>query len=151
MSGALIRRFAFLGAFQAVGATMSFYFALVMGGWGWGDPLTTSSHVYHQAITMTQAAIVFSQVFNGFAVRTDVRSVFSIGLFSNRFLVFSQALGVGIMLAISYVPFLQGVFGTAALPAYYWLVPAAFGLVAFVAEELRKALLRRRARSVIVR
>jgi magnesium-transporting ATPase (P-type) len=108
-------------------------------------------HVYHQAITMTQAGIVFSQVFNGFAVRTDVRSVFSIGLFSNRVLVLGEALGVAIMLAISYVPFLQAVFGTAALPAYYWLVPAGFGLLAFGAEELRKALLRQRSASVIVR
>ena len=73
---------------------MSFYFALYAGGWRWGDPLSSSDHVYHQAITMTQAAIVFSQVFNGFAVRTDRRSVFSIGIFSNRRLVAAEALGV---------------------------------------------------------
>jgi Ca2+-transporting ATPase len=144
LSSGMIGRFLFLGFIQAVGATASFFFVLFMGGWGWGDPLSSNSHLYHQAITMTQAGIVFSQVFNGFAVRTDRESVFSVGLFSNRLLVFAEALGVGIMLAISYAPPLQSFFGTAALPGYYWLVPAGFGLVALVAEELRKAFVRRR-------
>jgi Ca2+-transporting ATPase len=144
MSAAVFGRFLFLGLIQAIGATASFFFVLLMGGWGWGDPLSGNSHLYHQAITMTQAGIVFSQVFNGFAVRTDRESVFSVGLFSNRLLVFAEALGVGIMLAISYAPPLQSFFGTAALPGYYWLVPAGFGLVALLAEELRKALVRRR-------
>jgi potassium/sodium efflux P-type ATPase len=143
MSRAVIARFAFLGTIQAVGATASFYFALYAGGWRWGDPLSTSQHLYHQAITMTQAGIVFSQIFNGFAVRTDRRSVFSVGLLSNRALVAAQALSVAIMLAISYAPPLQRLLGTAALPAYYWAVPAAFGVVALIAEELRKAVVRK--------
>lgn len=142
MSGAVIGRFLFLGSIQAVGATASFFFALYAGGWHWGNPLTTSSNVYRQAITMTQAGIVFSQVFNGFAVRTDRQSVFSVGIFSNRLLVIAEALGVAIMLAISYAPPLQSLLGTAALPAYYWCVPAAFGVVALIAEELRKAYVR---------
>ena len=95
MSRAVIGRFVFLGSIQAIGATVSFYFALYAGGWSWGDPLSTSDHVYHQAITMTQAAIVFSQVFNGLAVRTDRESVFKVGLFSNRALVAAEALGRG--------------------------------------------------------
>jgi len=145
MSRAVIGRFLFLGSIQAAGATASFYFALHTGGWHWGEPLSGSSHLYHQAITMTQAGIVFSQVFNGFAVRTDRESVFSVGFFSNRRLVYAEALAIGIMLAISYWPPLQSLLGTAALPASWWLVPAGFGVVALIAEELRKAVVRRRA------
>lgn len=148
MSGPVIGRFLFLGSIQAIGATASFFFALYAGGWHWGDVLTASLPVYHQAITMTQAGIVFSQVFNGFAVRTDRQSVFKVGIFSNRLLVVAQAFGVGIMLAISYLPPLQSLLGTAAVPAYYWAVPAGFGLVALVAEELRKAYVRHRASQV---
>ena len=66
---------------------------------------------------MTQAGIVFSQVFNGFAVRTDRESVFSIGIFSNRCWCSRRRSGIAIMLAISYAPPLQSLFGTAALPA----------------------------------
>ena len=146
MSRTVIGRFLFLGSIQAVGATASFYFALHAGGWHWGDPLSSSSHLYHQAITMTQAGIVFSQVFNGFAVRTDRQSVFTVGFFSNRRLVYAEAVAVAIMFAISYWPPLQSLLGTAALPASWWLVPAAFGLVALIAEELRKAIVRRRVK-----
>ena len=146
MSRTVIGRFLFLGSIQAIGATASFYFALFAGGWHWGDPLSGSSHLYHQAITMTQAGIVFSQVFNGFAVRTDRQSVFAVGFFSNRRLVYAELLAVGIMLAISYAPPLQSLLGTAAIPPSWWLVPAGFGVLALVAEELRKAFVRRRAR-----
>ena len=154
MSGAVIGRFLFLGFIQAIGATFGFFFALYAGGWRWGGPLTGSMPIYHQAITMTQAGIVFSQVFNGFAVRTDRQSVFSVGIFSNRPLVAAQALGIGIMLAISYAPPLQSLLGTAAVPAYYWAVPAGFGVVALIAEELRKAYVRRKiipSRAVLAR
>ena len=146
MSRGMIGRFLFLGTIQAIGATASFYFALYAGGWRWGDPLSSSEHLYHQAITMTQAGIVFSQVFNGFAVRTDRQSVFTVGFFSNRRLVYAQAVAIGIMLAISYWPPLQSLLGTAALPASWWLVPAGFGVVALIAEELRKAVVRRRVK-----
>jgi magnesium-transporting ATPase (P-type) len=144
MSRAVIGRFAFLGLIQAVGATAGFLFALRAGGWHWGDPLTASDPVYRRAITMTQAGIVLSQVGNGFAVRTDRRSVFTVGLLSNRALVAAQALSVAFILAVSYAPPFQALLGTAALPAYYWAVPAAFGVLALVAEELRKAYVRRR-------
>ncbi len=142
MSGAVFQRFFFLGTIQALGATGSFFYALFAGGWQWGQPLTDAMPMYHQALTMTQAGIVFSQFFNGFAVRTDRTSVFSVGLLSNPFLVVAEFLSVGIMLAISYFPPLQTVFSTAALPWYYWSVPAGFGLVALWAEEARKAVAR---------
>jgi P-type Ca2+ transporter type 2C len=147
MSNAVIGRFLFLGLIQAVGATTSFYFALYQGGWHWGAPISGSSLIYHQAITMTQAGIVFSQVFNGLAVRTDRQSVFKVGIFSNRLLVLAEALAVLIMLAIAYAPPLQSLLGTAAVPAYYWIVPAAFGVLALIAEELRKLYVRRGAGS----
>jgi Cation transporting ATPase, C-terminus len=57
--------------------------------------------------------------------------------------VLAQAVGIAIMFAISYFPPLQSLLGTAALPAYYWAVPAAFGIFALTAEELRKAYVRR--------
>jgi magnesium-transporting ATPase (P-type) len=94
---------------------------------------------------MTQGGIVFSQFFNGFAVRTDRKSVFSVGIASNRALVAAELAGIGMMLAMSYVPLLQDVLGTAALPWHYWGVCAGWGLVLFLAEEARKARLRRKA------
>ena len=99
--------------------------------------------LYRHAITMTQAAIVVSQVFNGFAVRTEKVSVFRIGLLSNRFLIVGEAMGMGIMACISYIPVMQHLFGTAPLRLADWGLLAVFGAVLFVAEELRKLIARR--------
>jgi magnesium-transporting ATPase (P-type) len=92
---------------------------------------------------MTQAAIVVSQVFNGFAVRTESVSVFRVGLLSNRWLIAGESIGVGIMSCISYVPALQHLFGTAPLSLADWGLLTFFGAVLFIAEELRKFIGRR--------
>jgi Ca2+-transporting ATPase len=91
---------------------------------------------------MTQAGIVVSQFFNSFAVRTDVQSVFAVGVFSNRPLVFAGLFGIGIMCAISYLPALQAVFNTAPLSLADWLLLVLSGAVLLAAEEARKALVR---------
>ena len=62
---------------------------------------------WREAITMTQAAIVMCQVGNGFACRTERESLFKVGIFSNMWLVYAEAVGIAIMAAISYVPFMQ--------------------------------------------
>ncbi len=139
----LAKRFLFLGVIQGTGATVGFMLVLLHGGWHWGTMLPKTDLLYRHAITVTQAAIVISQVFNGFAVRTERVSVFQIGLFSNRFLILAEALGVGIISCISYIPALQHLFGTAPLTLADWGLLTAFGAVLFVAEELRKLVVRR--------
>jgi magnesium-transporting ATPase (P-type) len=139
----LVKRFLFLGVIQGAGATAGFVIVLLHGGWHWGTILPKTDLLYRHAITMTQAAIVVSQVFNGFAVRTEKVSVFRIGLLSNRFLIVGEAIGVGIMACISYVPFVQRLFGTAPLSLADWGLLTAFGAVLFIAEELRKFIARR--------
>jgi P-type Ca2+ transporter type 2C len=59
-------------------------------------------------------------------------------------LVLAEFFGLGIISAISYLPFLQSVFNTAPLTVYDWLMLTAFGLALFIAEELRKAYVRSR-------
>ena len=97
-----------------------------------------TTRIYREAITMTQAAIVAGQVANGFGCRTERESLFKVGIFSNKWLVYSEIVGVGIMAAISYVPFLQDIFKTGPLTLADWgfLVVAAVTL--FFAEEARK-------------
>ena len=139
----LVKRFLFSGSSRGRGRRLGFMLVLMHGGWHWGTMLPKTDLLYRHAITMTQAAIVVSQVFNGFAVRTEKVSVFRIGLLSNRFLILGEALGVGIMACISYIPALQHLFGTAPLRLADWELLTAFGAVLFIAEELRKLVVRR--------
>jgi Ca2+-transporting ATPase len=140
---AVVRRFLFLGAFQALGVCVVFFWQIHSAGIAFAD-FTTGNPVYREAITMTQAGIVVSQFFNAQAVRTDRESVFRVGLLSNPQLVAAGCLSVALMAAISYLPPLQAVFHTAPLTLLDWTVLVAFGALLLAAEEARKWRLRRR-------
>jgi calcium-translocating P-type ATPase len=142
-SAALVRRFLFLGSIQAIGATFVFFWHIHTAGIPFGQ-FTVDNPVYREALTMTQAAIVVSQVFNAFTVRSNRLSVFRLGLLSNPALIGAQLIGVAIMCAISYAPPLQAIFHTAPLSLADWALVTAFGALVLVADEIRKALLHRR-------
>jgi magnesium-transporting ATPase (P-type) len=149
MSRATLRRVAYIGAIQSVFAITGFLYVLLSHGWTWGDgswmdPSSPHYSVYCEALTMTQAAIVAGQFANGFVCRTDERSLFSVGVFTNRFLVVGEVVGLGIMAAIAYVPFLQDIFKTGPLTPADWAFLGLASLTLLSAEEGRKWFARRR-------
>jgi len=149
LSGPTLRRVAFIGAIQSIFAVTGFLYVLLSHGWTWGDgtwmnPASPHFAVYREALTMTQAAIVAGQVANGFGCRTERESVFKIGVFTNHFLVIGELIGIGIILVISYVPFVADIFKTGPLTLVDWGFLAISAIVLFFAEEARKWFLRRK-------
>ncbi|WP_340375286.1 cation-transporting P-type ATPase [Streptomyces sp. SS7] len=142
-SAAVIGRILFLGGIQAACVTAVFFWHIGSSGIPFDD-FTKDTPVYREAITMVQAGIVLSQFFNALAVRTDRQSILKAGLLSNPALLVAGGFGVALMAAISYLPLLQAVFGTAPLDAADWAVLAALGTLPLLADEIRKAWLRRR-------
>jgi magnesium-transporting ATPase (P-type) len=98
---------------------------------------------YVQATTLTFVGIVSCQVGTAFASRTERAALRSVGVFSNPLLLAGIAFEFVFTLALVYVPFLQDIFGTAALPveALAFVVP--FPFVVWGADELRRARLRK--------
>jgi len=143
--GALVRGYGFLGGMAATVVMSAFFLFLTSQGWSWGQSTAPTQHVELQATTIVFLGIVLMQVGNAFACRTERVSVFRIGLFSNRFLLWGIAFELVFAAALIYVPLLQPIFGTAAVGADWWLYLVAFVPVIFVAEEARKAIIRRRA------
>jgi magnesium-transporting ATPase (P-type) len=149
LDSGVLRRLVFLGTIQSAGATIAFLHVLLSHGWKWGADIGPGSAlypVYREAITATQAAIVVSQFANGFVCRTERASLARVGVLSNLPLLGAEILGLIIVCAISYVPFLQGIFNTAPLSAVDWGVLWGFAGLLLVAEEGRKALARRNDR-----
>jgi magnesium-transporting ATPase (P-type) len=144
----LARVYGFVGLLEGIGAVTSFFVGFLLGGWRPGTPLPDTGTAYLQATTMTQTAIVMGQVGAGQAMRTERRSVFSIGLFSNRFLLAGIAFELALAVALVYVPGLNRVFHQAPIPWWWWLPLVVWAPVVFFAEEARKAFLRRRARGL---
>ena len=88
--------------------------------------------------------MVMGQVGTAFAARTERASLRSVGVFSNRLLLYGIAFELALSALIIYAPPLQDLLGTAALDPWMLLVVAPFPLIVWGADELRRWAVRRR-------
>jgi Ca2+-transporting ATPase len=86
-------------------------------------------------------------LFLAFSLRSLEKSIVSYPFFSNAYLVVGVSVGIVLMGAAIYVPFLQSIFDTVALP-FTWIVGvAAVGISNIVAVECGKWFFHRRQRA----
>jgi Ca2+-transporting ATPase len=97
------------------------------------------------AQTIAFVTLCTSELLRAFAARSEHQSIFSIGVFSNRWMVAAVAASFVLVLAVVYVPFLQPFFDTVPLTANDWLLMLPFFFVSPVAMELLKFWFRSRA------
>jgi calcium-translocating P-type ATPase len=145
----LARAWLFLGLIAAALEMGAFFYVLTRSGWSPGDPTgdgTSLHHAYQQATTMTFLSMVACQVGTAFAARTERASLRSIGVLSNRLLLWGIAFELALAAVLIYVPVFQGLLGTAALPAKDLLLVAPFPFIVWGADELRRWLVRRAER-----
>jgi magnesium-transporting ATPase (P-type) len=140
----IVRAYLFLGVMQAVAAMSAYWFVLNWGGWRFGEKLALHDPLYLQATTACLSAIVVMQIANVFLCRSDRRSAFTSGLFSNKLILVGVAAEITLIVLIDYTPWGNALFGTAPIPAAVWLfiIPFALGMLAL--EELRKWFVRSR-------
>ncbi|UCC89427.1 MAG: cation-translocating P-type ATPase, partial [Anaerolineales bacterium] len=110
--------------------------SLGIGFWGWGN-----GHPGWQ--TMVFITLTLSQLGNALALRSDRDSLFSIGLLSNKAMLGTVALTLLLQLLVVYVPFLQEIFETQALPLDTLILSLVLSTGVFWALELKKWLVRR--------
>ncbi len=96
------------------------------------------------AQTMAFATLAMSELLRASTARSLYYSVFSIGVFSNRWMLLAIATSFLLLLLVMYVPFLQPFFDTVPLGLGDWLVVIPFISMDPIAAELTKAFLRRR-------
>ena len=94
--------------------------------------------------TMVFTTLTLSQMANVMAIRSERRSLFEIGLKSNLPLLGAVGLTVIFQLSLIYVPFLQSIFKTVALPVPDLVLAVLVSSAIFWAVELEKWFLRRR-------
>jgi magnesium-transporting ATPase (P-type) len=116
----------------------AFFFVLRNAGWSYGEALSRLDPLYLQATTATLSAIIVMQVMNVFLCRSGRESLFRLGLFGNRPILWGIAAEIALILAIDYTPWGNLVFGTAPIGLNVWLfvIPFAFAMLAL--EEARK-------------
>jgi magnesium-transporting ATPase (P-type) len=147
--GLLVRAWVYLGLVEAVLVLAGFFLVLERGGWSWGaatGPGTPLHGAYVEATTMTFAGIVACQIGTAVAARTEHAALRTVGLFTNRMLLWGIASEVAFAAAVIYVPVLQRVLGTASLGVRDVALLLLFPFVVWGSDEARRAFNRRRAR-----
>jgi len=94
------------------------------------------------AHTMAFVTLSGSELLRAFTARSERRSLFEIGLLSNKSMFYAVAASLVLLLAVVYVPFLQPVFNTAPLGWAQWEVVLPLLLVPSVVAELNKWIMR---------
>ena len=128
----------YIGGFGTLMAALTLLVGVV--AWNLDDPAW-------QTILFT--TLIFSQLALALEVRTEKRSLFSVGLLSNRAMLAAVSVGAAAHFALVYVPFLQKIFKTVPLgPRGISISLAAAGVV-IVATEAFKWWLRKSPKSQV--
>jgi len=101
---------------------------------------TTGDLAY--AMTMFFVTLICLRLFNTYNCRSASSSLFSLGLFTNKWVSYACALSFLMLLAVLYVPFLQVAFGIVPLSLADWavIIPLAFTVIIVV--EIQKLIVR---------
>lgn len=94
------------------------------------------------ARTLAFMTIISCQLFYSLALRSSKKSIFTIGIFSNWYLVGAVVLGLALQLLVIAVPFMQEAFKLQMLDSRGWIMVLILGLVPLILSELYKLILR---------
>ncbi|HEY0944103.1 MAG TPA: HAD-IC family P-type ATPase, partial [Opitutaceae bacterium] len=97
-----------------------------------------------EARTVVVNVIVMVEIFYLFNCRSLARPFFSLGMFSNLWILGGVAAMLAMQLLFTYAPFMQRLFHSAPISGRAWLEIVGVGLVVFVAVELKKWIAARR-------
>ena len=97
------------------------------------------------AQTMAFVTLCMSELLRAFTARSEHYGVFSIGVFSNRWMLWAVGASFLLVLLVVYVPFLRPFFDTVGLSLRDWLLMIPFIFMASIAAEITKVYLRYKA------
>ncbi|WP_313258027.1 cation-translocating P-type ATPase [Sphingobacterium sp.] len=100
------------------------------------DQIPEEIHSY--ARTMAFLTIIACQLFYSLSFRSESKSIFKVGIFSNKYLVFAIILGFALQLLVLFVPVLRESFKLQIIGLNDWLKVLGFGLVPLFVNELFK-------------
>jgi calcium-translocating P-type ATPase len=144
----LLRAWLFLGLICACLQMAGFFFVLLNAGWHLGAPTGQGSalhHAYVTATTMTFFGMIMGQIGTAFAARTDRASLRSVGVFSNRLLLWGIGFELVLAAVLIYAPPFQSLLATAALSPTDLLFALPFPFIVWGADEFRRYLIRSRS------
>jgi len=137
---------ALLGGFLIGTITLAgFAFGLYAEGYSLGAQDIPEASLAHGR-TMAFIVLAASQLFYSLAKRSDQRSIFQIGLFSNRYLIGAILVGLLLQVIVVNVPALASAFNMKAISLADWGIALGLSLLPLVMNEIIKLFIRMRSR-----
>ncbi|MDO5100688.1 MAG: cation-translocating P-type ATPase [Eubacteriales bacterium] len=96
------------------------------------------------ARTMAFVVLSVSQLFHAFNLRSEDKSIFKVGIFSNKWLVGSLFAGLLVQICVIYVPFLANAFKVIPLNLTDWAIVLGMAVIPLVVNEIAKLLFHRK-------
>jgi len=138
--GTVVQTFAIAGS-----VLVAFLIGLNRFGYWASSGLGREAALMH-AQTMAFVTLSASELFRAYTARSERYSLFSIGVFSNKWMQWAVLVSLLVLLATVYIPGLNGtIFGNVPLDPADWLVMFPLMLVPSIAAEVFKAVLLRQA------
>jgi Ca2+-transporting ATPase len=129
--------------FGLVPADLNPFLYVTPANWAELNALTGGEAV-RSGETMAFVTLSLCELFRAFTVRSERASLLSIGVFSNRYMLYAVGLSLTLLLLVVNVPFLQPIFNTHSLTLIEWGVVIGLALIPALAEEITKWFLRQR-------
>ena len=105
-----------------------------------------------EARTMAFCTLVFTQMFHVFDCRSEIFSIFEIGLFKNKYLIAATSCSIFMQLMVVYNPFMREIFATVPLTISDWFIILCVSGWTFMIGAVKHMFSRRRvSRSVLGR
>ena len=107
----------------------------------WG--LATYPGDIDKARTITFAALIIAELLRAYSSRSQRHTLFKIGFFTNRTLVYGTLFSFILLLVVLYVPFIQPIFNTFSLGAKDWLAILEYAFIPLIVGELSKLIIKK--------
>ena len=119
----------------------AFYFGLTEFGHGiFSDDIPERDLEY--ARTMAFVVLASSQLFYSISLRHDTKSIFQIGLFSNKYLIGAIVVGLILQMSVIEIDALAAVFKCVDLSRSDWQMVFVFACVPLIVNEIEKLITR---------
>ncbi|MEH7235547.1 cation-translocating P-type ATPase [Bacillus sp. JJ1562] len=102
--------------------------------------ITTDALIHAQ--TMAFITLSISQLFHSLNLRSRKKSIFKVGLFTNKYLIAAICVGIAIQVGLVYIPFFNNVFEIHFLSVNDWLFILGLSIIPVLGNEFAKALKR---------
>lgn len=115
----------------------AFYYGLWEHGYTLGNG-SVPEEALPYARTMAFVVLAASQLFYSLSMRNSEKSIFKVGLFSNKILIVAIIIGILLQLVVISVPFLANAFGVHNLTLQDWAIVISFSLIPLIVNECIK-------------